>query len=247
MARRRDTIVFIGPTLAAAEVAARLPTVELAPPAAMGDVLITARRRGVRRIAIVDGYFERMAAIWHKEILLALERGVAVFGAASMGALRAAELDRFGMVGVGAVYRGFARGTLTCDDEVAVAHLPPAFGYRAASDALVNLRDGLARARAARVLSAATATALVRLAQARFYRDRSWTQLVDDGRAAGLPARQLAALTAWQRAVRPDRKAADARLLLARLARPAPPSRRGARVPRTWALGQLEAHLAGRR
>ena len=85
-----------------------------------------------------------MAAVWHKEILLALERGIEVWGAASMGALRAAELAPFGMRGVGAIYRAFARGALVADDEVAVAHLPAAQGYRAVSDALVNLRDGLA-------------------------------------------------------------------------------------------------------
>ena len=47
----------------------------------------TARSAASRRIAIIDGYFERMAAVWHKEILVALERGIAVWGAASMGAL----------------------------------------------------------------------------------------------------------------------------------------------------------------
>src|SRR6185503_3993378 len=104
------------------------------------------RERGVARIALIDGYFERMAAVWHKEILLALERGIAVWGAASMGALRAAELAPFGMVGVGTIYRAFARGDLVADDEVAVAHLPAEQGYRSISDALVNLRDGIARA-----------------------------------------------------------------------------------------------------
>ena len=103
------------------------------PPVAVGDVLALARRRGVARIAIIDGYFERMAAVWHKEILLALERGIAVWGAASMGALRAAELAPFGMIGVGAIYRAFARGALVADDEVAVAHLPAEYGYRATS------------------------------------------------------------------------------------------------------------------
>ena len=89
------------------------------------------REAASRRIAIIDGYFERMAAVWHKEILLALERGIAVWGAASMGALRAAELAPFGMIGVGAIYRAFARGALDADDEVAVAHLPAEHGYRA--------------------------------------------------------------------------------------------------------------------
>jgi hypothetical protein len=221
------TIIFSGPTLA-------IPGAR--PPAAVGDVLAAAHERGVKRIAIIDGYFERMAAVWHKEILIAIERGIAVYGAASMGALRAAELAPFGMIGVGAIYRDFKAGRLVADDEVAVAHLPAEAGYRAVSDALVNLRYGIAAAARARVISARTAKALVELSRARFYRERSWTQLVADGAAAKLPARELAALAAWPK---PDRKADDAKLLVARLARDPiirPPK---LRVPRTWALRQL--------
>lgn len=256
--RARTTVVFVGPTLPAAEVSARLPGATVMPPVAVGEILALAnRRRGtqIAQIAIIDGYFERMAAVWHKEILLALERGIAVWGAASMGALRAAELAPFGMRGVGAIYRGFASGTLVADDEVAVAHLPAEYGYRATSEALVNLRDGIARAP---MLGARTRAALVGLACRRFYRERSWEALIDDARAAGLPRRQLDALAAWPK---PDRKAADARLLLRRLNDRGQPSARregGAegpggndarsrpalRVPRTWALRQLEAWLA---
>jgi hypothetical protein len=235
------TVVFVGPTLPAAEVRARLPRARVVPPVSVGEVLWLARRRGIRRIAIIDGYFERMAAVWHKEILIALERGIAVYGAASMGALRAAELAPYGMVGVGAIYRAYRRGELEADDEVAVAHLPAEQGFAPVSDALVNLRDGLARAP---MLDARTREQLVELARATFYRDRSWARLIADARAAGVPARTLAALTGWPK---PDRKAADARLLLARLARD--PVRRPPRitVPRTWALTQLApvpiAHL----
>jgi len=230
------TLVFIGPTLPADEVAARLPGARVMPPVAVGDVLRAARDRRVRRIAIVDGYFERMAAVWHKEILVALERGIAVWGAASMGALRAAELAPFGMIGVGAIYRAYRRGELVADDEVAVAHLPAERGFRAVSDALVDIRFALART----AVSQRTRDRVIELARARFYRERTWPALLADARAAGVPRAQLAALAA---APKPSRKAADARLLLARLARD-----RGARppkhaVPRTWALRQLERML----
>lgn len=232
--------VFVGPTLPAAEVRARLPGARVLPPVAVGDVLVLARRRGVAQLAIIDGAFEHMAAVWHKEILLAIERGIAVWGAASMGALRAAELSPLGMRGVGAIYRDFAAGRLVADDEVAVAHLPAEYGYRATSEALVNLRHGIATAP---MLGARTRAALIELARARFYRERSWEALIGDARGAGLPRRQIDGLAAWPK---PDRKAADARLLLRRLLGPreAPPP---IRVPRTWALRQLEAELAGRR
>jgi hypothetical protein len=229
-----STLVFIGPTLAADEAKARLPDATIMPPVAVGELLRLIRKRGLRRIAIVDGYFERMAAVWHKEILRALEQGIAVWGASSMGALRAAELAPFGMIGVGQIYRAFARGTLVADDEVAVAHLPAEFGYRATSDALVNLRDGIARAP---MLTNAVRGRLVELARTPFYRERSWERLIADARAAGLPAKQLDKLAAWPK---PDRKADDARLLLARLARDRGARPKPIRVPRTWALRQLE-------
>ena len=234
-----STLVFIGPTLGAAEAKARLPDATILPPVAVGELLRLIRRRGLRRIAIVDGYFERMAAVWHKEILCALEQGIAVWGASSMGALRAAELAPFGMIGVGQIYRAFARGALIADDEVAVAHLPADYGYRATSDALVNLRDGIARAP---MLTNPVRARLVELARLRFYRERSWDQLIADARAAGLPANQLAKLAAWPK---PDRKAADARLLLARLARDRGARPKPLRVPRTWALRQLETLSRG--
>ncbi len=236
---RTRTIVFVGPTLH--EVA--LPNAEIRPPVAVGDVLALARDRRVARIAIIDGYFEGMAAVWHKEILHAIEAGIEVWGAASMGALRAAELARYGMRGVGTIYRAFARGTLVADDEVAVAHLPAAQGYRAVSDALVNLRDGLATAQKRGLVAARTAEALVELARGRFYRERSWAQLVADGRAAHLPSAQLDRLAAWEK---PDRKAADARLLVARLRRTryAKPARIA--TPRTWAIRQLREQLRDR-
>jgi len=221
------THVFVGPTLAASEIRDAV----VHPPVAVGDILTLIAKRGVTRIAIIDGYFERMAAVWHKELLHALEKGIAVYGAASMGALRAAELHAFGMVGVGAIFQAYKRGDYTADDEVAVAHLPAEYGYRATSDALVNIRAGLASS----TVPAATRAALLELARARFYRDRSWHQLVEDGRAAGLPARHLAAIAAMPK---PDQKAADARALLRALRRP-PPRRVGLRVPRTWAIRQL--------
>lgn len=213
--RTPKTLVYVGPTLPAAEVRELLPGATVLPPAAVGDILRAAHDKSVRRIALIDGYFERMAAVWHKEILVAIERGIEVWGAASMGALRAAELEPFGMRGVGQIFTGYKRGTITADDEVAVAHLPAAQGYRAVSDALVNIRHTLAKSRRR------DASALLERARATFYRERSWRALCPD-----VPLIDL--------------KAADARLLLQKLRTSKPGARRKLRVPRTWALRQLE-------
>lgn len=251
MSRKHDTYVFLGPSLPVGDATRLLDAIYL-PPAAVGDVTRLVLAAQPARIAIIDGYFERMAAVWHKEILFALEQRCAVFGAASMGALRAAELHHFGMVGVGSVFAAFRRGALPGrgwgpaggagglprledDDEVAVAHLPGAHGYAAASTAMVELRAGLALARRRGAISARAHDRLVALGKARFYRERSWPQLLADARAARIPAAKLAALVAREGA-RLDVKAADARALLRRLART--PETRPAKprwtLARTW-------------
>src|SRR5512132_542369 len=110
--------IFTGPTLAPAEARAVLGATYL-PPAAQGDVLRAALRRP-HAIGIIDGYFERVPAVWHKEILWAMAQGIHVFGSSSMGALRAAELHAFGMIGIGAIFEAYRDGELEDDDEVAV-------------------------------------------------------------------------------------------------------------------------------
>jgi hypothetical protein len=180
-------VVFCGPTIGAAEVTAHVAAA-CWPPAAQGDVLRALAHRP-RAIAIVDGFFDRVPSVWHKEILFALSRGVHVFGASSMGALRAAELDRFGMVGVGEVYRRYRDGDLTDDDEVAVCHGPAETGYISLSTAMVDLRDLIARAEAAGAVSHPVAARLVALAKARHYGERDLSAVLDDAAGQGLPRR----------------------------------------------------------
>ena len=242
MPRATADIVYLGPSLPAAVARVALPAAQLRGPVAVGDVLRivddhVAGRERVARLAIIDGYFERMAAVWHKEILLALEAGIEVWGAASMGALRAAELSPFGMRGVGSIYERFASGELVCDDEVAVAHLPAEHGYKPVSVALVDLRAAIARAK----LPAKDRTRLIELARAPFYRERTFERLLADATRAKIGERSLAALAAASSAA--SAKATDARLLLETLAHTAPRRPKKIAVPRTWALAQLRAAL----
>ena len=170
-------VVFVGPTLGSAEARSVLDAQYL-PPAGQGDVLRAALRRP-RVIALIDGVFERAPAVWHKEILFALSEGIHVYGAASMGALRAAELDRFGMRGVGDVYRAFADGTLEDDDEVAVAHAESEHGFRPLSEAMVDVRATLAAAVAEGIVSAREARAIARRVKETFYACRVLVAALD--------------------------------------------------------------------
>ena len=55
-------------------------------------------------IIIIDGQFHNNLAVSCDEIRDALHRGTKIYGAASMGALRASELDSCGMIGHGEIY-----------------------------------------------------------------------------------------------------------------------------------------------
>ncbi len=205
----RDIYVFLGPTLAEKDARAELDAVYL-PPVSAGDVYRLWRRRP-RAIGIVDGCFDRVPAVWHKEIMWIMEHGVHMFGGAGMGALRAAELDSFGMRGAGWVYQAFSEGTLDRDDEVAVSHATAGDGYRPLSEAMVNIRRTLQAAEHQGIISALTASILVSAGTALFYHGRTWPELL---RAAGADAAELDALRRWLPTGRIDQQAADAVAML---------------------------------
>jgi hypothetical protein len=204
--------VFTGPTLSPEEARSELDAVYL-PPAAQGDVY-RASLDQPWAIAVIDGYFERVPSVWHKEILWAMAQGIHVYGSASMGALRAAELADLGMIGVGSIFEAFKSGELEDDDEVAVAHAPEAQGYRAASEAMVNIRSTIASATSAGVVGPETAGSLVRIAKGLFYPDRCYPILLARGLEQRLPAAEIDALRGWLRLGQINQKRLDALAML---------------------------------
>jgi hypothetical protein len=171
-----NVCIFLGPTVPVEKAAKVLDAVYL-PPAAQGDVYLAAID-GAEAIGIVDGYFQGAPSVWHKEILWAMSRGVHVFGSASMGALRAAELSVFGMQGVGRIFEAYRDGVITDDDEVAVVHGPEEMRYRATTVPLVNIRATLARALEQELITAPAHRVLTDMARSLFYWDRSYDALI---------------------------------------------------------------------
>jgi hypothetical protein len=205
-------VIFTGPTLPADEGRAVLDA-EYLPPAAQGDVYRAALRRP-QVIGIIDGYFERVPSVWHKEILWSMSRGVHVFGSASMGALRAAELVAFGMEGVGSIFEAYRDGVLEDDDEVAVIHGAAEFGFRAGSDAMVDIRFTIRRAVEASVLSESTGAALECLSKELFYPQRNYQAIAGRAIEAGLPEAEVGRFLEWLPAHRFSQKRADAMAML---------------------------------
>jgi len=83
-------VVFLGPTLSAPDARTLLPGAVILPPARQGDLYRAVRDLRPASIGLVYGLFLNYAAVWHREILWALDEGVRVLGAASMCALRCA-------------------------------------------------------------------------------------------------------------------------------------------------------------
>jgi hypothetical protein len=184
------------------------------PPVRQGDLHRAALERPAI-IGVIDGYFEIVPTVWHKEILWAMQAGIHVYGAASTGALRAAELAVFGMRGVGRVYEDFRNGVLEDDDEVAVLHGPEELDYPAVTEAMVNIRATLAEAARGGVIDSALAARLTGTAKTLFYKERSYEAVLRAAAAAGFPAAALSRLSAWLAQGRVDRKRADAEEMLA--------------------------------
>jgi hypothetical protein len=213
--------LFIGPTLAPHDADAIADVVCL-PPVRQGDVHRAVTLLEPRAIGIVDGYFQSVPSVWHKEILWAIDRGVHVFGAASMGALRAAELHSYGMHGVGVVFEAYRDGRLQAggdepfedDDEVAVVHGPAEAGYPPISEAMVNIRCTLAAAQAQGILSPATRERLARLAKGRFFPERNYEALLQDARTDGIDAQELGRFGSWLPQGRVNQKRVDALAML---------------------------------
>ena len=136
------TIIFCGPSITLDAAIKIYPEGIYYPPVECGSILKCLKEKP-ERIAIIDGYFQRVPAVWHKEIMFALSIGVEVYGSSSMGALRAAELYQYGMIGVGEVFKQFQSGFLEDDDEVAVLHHGSRKSYAAISHAMVNIRQTL--------------------------------------------------------------------------------------------------------
>ena len=222
--------VFVGPTIGVEAARVILPKANYYPPVKMGDVY-RLLGTGVRRILVVDGVFHSATPVWQRELLSALDLGIEVYGASSMGALRAAELRPFGMIGVGTIFEWYRDGVIDADDEVALMHGDEAAGYRALSEPLVNIRATLAAAADAGAVSPAEAEEALAWARSTFYAERSYSDLLRRA-ATAWPADTAGRFGDFIRRHAVNLKEADARAAL-RLVAAEMPERIPAGLPKT--------------
>src|SRR5690606_28564003 len=144
-----------------------------------------------RAMILIDGQFEDRPPVRHKEILWAMAQGIAVIGAASMGAIRAAELYPFGMVGIGLIYRWYRRWPLAPDDAVAVQSAPAELGFLPLTDALLDLQVSFSRWKRDKLIPTEERHRLTRIAQGMNFRDRSLKAILREAGLSSEVAEQL--------------------------------------------------------
>jgi hypothetical protein len=178
-----EIVVFTGTSLSWEE-AGSLLDADYRPPVKRNDINILIDKGGPDIIGIIDGIFFDRAAVAHREIIRAIKAGVTVVGGCSMGALRASELDTYGMMGVGRIYEWYRDGVVESDDEVAVTFHPETL--EPLSVPLVNIRTTLDHAVANGVLDPALGDTLLGIARSMYYPDRTYAGMVKNSVVQGL-------------------------------------------------------------
>lgn len=169
-------IIFTGTSIHPDE-ARKILDADYRPPVGRGDV-IEALKDKPDLIAIIDGVFHQRPAVAHKEILKALKEGVIVVGGGSMGALRAAELEDFGMVGIGKVYRAYKDGVIEADDDVALVFNPETL--EKLSEALISMMYNFKAAVGEGIINEDDLENLLKTAKLIYYPKRTYKKVLNE-------------------------------------------------------------------
>lgn len=201
-------VVFLGPSLAWSEARA-LVRADFRAPARQGDVF-RAIDDGATAIVLIDGVFEASPSVWHHELIAASACGLRVFGASSMGALRAAELPEV-VEPLGTIAHQFVSGAWNDDAYVALLHGDRESGFRGLTVPWVNVWATADAAMRAKVIDARQAREVCAAAESIFYQSRSWPSVLA---ALRWSQKRREALGEFVTAHAVDLKASDARLAL---------------------------------
>ena len=210
-------IIYLGPSLPLEEAKYILSSdskreVLYAPPIRRGDIP-KAVSEGFDIIGIIDGVFFRESAVSPRELMEVLKSGVKIYGASSMGALRASELDRYGMIGVGKIYQWYRGGILNSDDEVALSFDSEEF--IPISEPLVNIRETIKKATNQNIISPEESEILFKSAKSLYFPERRWNKIIENSEK--ILGNKLSNFSLFVKSNRVDIKKEDAILLLKKI------------------------------
>jgi len=174
----KKPIIFSGPSLTH-EKARKILDADYKPPAKKGDFLKFATQTNVLTVVgLVDGYFLQDYPPSPIEVYqLIMRKNTVVIGSASLGALRAVELEKFGMIGVGKIFELYKRGTINADDEVAVTFTEEAQSLQ--SEAMIDIRFNLFMAERKGIIDKITKKTVARVAKNVYFPYRNYGDILD--------------------------------------------------------------------
>ena len=168
-------VIFLGPSLSR-EKAIKILDADYRLPAKKGDLLQLILKE-VDIVGLVDGYFLQDYPPTPIEVYnLVRKRNVKVFGSSSLGALRAVELEKYGMIGIGKIFRLFREGILESDDEVAVTFTDYT-NYK--SEALIDIRYNLFLAQKYKIIDNRTGRSILKVSKQTYFPYRTYEDILD--------------------------------------------------------------------
>ena len=174
-------IIFLGPSLSH-EKARKIFDADYRPPAKKGDFLRLAADPGVKMVGFVDGVFLQDYPPTPIEVYqLVRKEGLTLAGAASLGALRAVELEKFGMIGIGKIFQLYKSGRVDADDEVAVTFAPEG-DYKLQSEAMIDVRYNLFLAHKKQVMGRKTKIAIAKVAKELYFPHRNYGHIIEEAK-----------------------------------------------------------------
>lgn len=172
---RSKPVIFLGPSLSR-EKARKILDADYRLPAKKGDLLQLILKE-VDIVGLVDGYFLQDYPPTPIEVYnLVRKRNVKVFGSSSLGALRAVELGKYGMIGIGKIFRLFRDGILESDDEVAVTFTDYT-NYK--SEALIDIRYNLFLAKKYKIIDNETGRSILKVSKQTYFPYRTYEDILD--------------------------------------------------------------------
>ena len=106
-----------------------------------------------------------------------LNKNIKLYGAASLGALRAVELEKFGMIGMGKIFELYKKGKLTADDEIAVTFVEGE--HQLQSEAMIDIRFNLFLAHRMGIINEITKKTIAKVAKSIYFPYRNYTDILD--------------------------------------------------------------------
>jgi TfuA protein len=176
----KNVVVFVGPSLDP-EKARTILEADYRPPAKKGDLikLIMSLDEKETVVGLIDGYFLLDYPPTPIEVYQLIVRpNTVVIGSSSIGALRAVELEKFGMIGIGKIFQLFKHGKLDADDEVAVTFSQDL--YRLQSEAMVDIRYNLYLSLKRGFVDKETKDAIAKVAKSIYFPYRTYQNIIEE-------------------------------------------------------------------